>query len=55
MSVFGNSPDQRLLLIKKAGAAANPFAPSFMNVQVKSSGPAPFLAFIFFKTFSTSG
>ena len=52
-SAFGNSPDGRLLLIKKARGAANSSAPSFINVPGKLSGPAALLVFIFFKTFST--
>ena len=53
-SALGNSLDQRLLLIKKARGAANFSAPFFINVSGKLSGPAAFLVFIFFKTFSTS-
>ena len=41
-------------MIKKAGGAANSSKPSFINVPGKLSGPAAFLVFIFFKTFSTS-
>ena len=53
-SPFGNPPDRTLLLIKKARGVANSSPPSFINVPGKLSGPAAFLVFIFFKTFSIS-